>query len=116
MQDRCHYWSKQQAGGGQPLFYGEVDCRFHSNIDRMGTVCHICARWLADLTYSDFAAGCRSRRRTHVQLAITLGETVGGILFDSAGYQATFAISAIVLVAAALLAALNMKVRAAKTS
>ena len=43
-----------------------------------------------------------------VQLAITLGAGVGGILFDSFGYQATFLASAALLIAsagAALLAA-----------
>jgi predicted MFS family arabinose efflux permease len=39
-----------------------------------------------------------------VQLAITLGATLGGWLFDGSGYQATFALSAALLVAAAALA------------
>ncbi|MEZ2131540.1 MULTISPECIES: MFS transporter [unclassified Sinorhizobium] len=39
-----------------------------------------------------------------VQLAITLGATVGGLLFDATGYQATFGVSALLLVIAALLA------------
>jgi len=39
-----------------------------------------------------------------VQLAIALGSTVGGLLFDHAGYQATFAMSAAVLLFAAFLA------------
>ncbi|MCP9318276.1 MFS transporter [Acetobacter persici] len=39
-----------------------------------------------------------------VQLAITLGATCGGILFDGIGYQATFTASACVLGIAALLA------------
>jgi predicted MFS family arabinose efflux permease len=38
-----------------------------------------------------------------VQLAIALGSTVGGLLFDHAGYQATFAMSAAVLLFAAFL-------------
>lgn len=38
-----------------------------------------------------------------VQLAITLGAVVGGLLFDLSGYQATFGISAILLAMAALL-------------
>jgi predicted MFS family arabinose efflux permease len=39
-----------------------------------------------------------------IQLAITLGATVGGFLFDMSGYQSTFAASAAMLVAAGLLA------------
>jgi len=39
-----------------------------------------------------------------VQLAITLGATVGGFLFDMSGYQATFGASAVLLIIAALLA------------
>ena len=38
-----------------------------------------------------------------VQLAIALGSTAGGMLFDHAGYQATFAMSAAVLLFAAFL-------------
>jgi predicted MFS family arabinose efflux permease len=41
-----------------------------------------------------------------VQLAIMLGATVGGLLFDASGYQATFTMSAGVLVAASALAAM----------
>lgn len=38
-----------------------------------------------------------------VQLAIALGSTVGGILFDHSGYQATFVFSAVILVISAFL-------------
>ncbi|AZE24124.1 MFS transporter [Pseudomonas chlororaphis] len=41
-----------------------------------------------------------------IQLAITAGATVGGLAFDLSGYQATFELSAAVLVVAAVLAAL----------
>jgi predicted MFS family arabinose efflux permease len=41
-----------------------------------------------------------------VQLAIMLGATVGGLLFDASGYQATFYMSAGAFLAAAVLAAL----------
>ena len=44
-----------------------------------------------------------------VQLAITLGASVGGLLFDMSGYQATFGISAVLLVLAALLAAMTSR-------
>ena len=36
-----------------------------------------------------------------IQLAIMLGATLGGVLFDMSGYQATFGMSAAVLVLAA---------------
>ena len=39
-----------------------------------------------------------------IQLAIALGSTVGGLLFDSTGHQGTFLASAAVLVLASLLA------------
>ncbi len=44
-----------------------------------------------------------------VQLAITLGATSGGMLFDGIGYQATFAASGCVLVLAALVALLTRR-------
>jgi predicted MFS family arabinose efflux permease len=39
-----------------------------------------------------------------IQFGITLGATVGGLLYDAHGYQATFSLSAALLVVAALLA------------
>jgi predicted MFS family arabinose efflux permease len=44
-----------------------------------------------------------------VQLAIALGSTVGGVLFDSSGYQSTFAVSAGLLLVAAFLAFLTAR-------
>lgn len=44
-----------------------------------------------------------------VQLAITLGAAGGGLLFDAAGYRATFLASAIVLVLGGLFAALDAR-------
>lgn len=44
-----------------------------------------------------------------IQLAIALGSTVGGLLFDSAGYRSTFVASAVVLLAAAFLAFLTSR-------
>ncbi|WDG77765.1 MFS transporter [Pseudomonas chlororaphis] len=41
-----------------------------------------------------------------IQLAITAGATVGGLAFDQSGYQATFELSAALLVVAAVLAVL----------
>jgi predicted MFS family arabinose efflux permease len=53
-----------------------------------------------------------------VQLAIMLGATVGGLLFDASGYQATFHLGAALLVASAILAALAARAagRAASSS
>lgn len=42
-----------------------------------------------------------------VQLAITLGASVGGLLFDLSGYRATFGVSAVLLVIAAFLAVMT---------
>ena len=44
-----------------------------------------------------------------VQLSIALGSTVGGLLFDTRGYQATFELSAVLLIAAAFLALLTSR-------
>ena len=45
-----------------------------------------------------------------IQLAITLGATVGGLLFDVSGYQSTFGASAAILAAAALMAFVTKRV------
>lgn len=44
-----------------------------------------------------------------IQLAITLGAASGGVLYDMAGYQATFTFGAIILGLAAVLAAISGK-------
>ncbi|MCY6412004.1 MFS transporter [Acinetobacter sp. VNH17] len=44
-----------------------------------------------------------------IQLAITLGATMGGLLFDWQGYQATFMLSAIILVISALFASFTWR-------
>mgnify|MGYP001322681483 CR=1 FL=1 len=64
--------------------------------------------WLARTLPQDAEAG-GGLMVAVVQLAITLGATCGGILFDGIGYQATFAASAFVLAAAALLAFVTMR-------
>ncbi|AQS86624.1 arabinose efflux permease [Neoasaia chiangmaiensis NBRC 101099] len=64
--------------------------------------------WLARMLPRDAEAG-GGLMVAVVQLAITLGATSGGILFDRIGYQATFAASALVLVLAALSALLTMR-------
>ena len=45
-----------------------------------------------------------------VQLSIALGSTVGGLLFDSGGYQSTFVFSALALLVGALLVFLTARV------
>jgi predicted MFS family arabinose efflux permease len=48
-----------------------------------------------------------------VQLAIALGATLGGVLFDASGYRASFSLSVAVLVAGAILAWLAAKAASA---
>jgi len=59
--------------------------------------------WLARTLPKDAEAG-GGLMVAIVQLAITLGATLGGLLFDFAGHQATFAMSAGLLVLASLVA------------
>lgn len=58
--------------------------------------------WLARTLPNDAEAG-GGLMVAVVQLAIALGSTLGGMLFDHSGYQATFAVSAIILVISAIL-------------
>jgi predicted MFS family arabinose efflux permease len=59
--------------------------------------------WLARTLPEDAEAG-GGLMVAAIQLAITLGATIGGFLFDRSGYQTTFTASAVMLVAAGLLA------------
>lgn len=59
--------------------------------------------WLARTLPRDAEAG-GGLMVAVVQFAITLGATLGGVLFDRGGYQATFALSALLLAAASGLA------------
>jgi predicted MFS family arabinose efflux permease len=59
--------------------------------------------WLARALPRDAEAG-GGLMVAVIQLAITLGATLGGVLFDAAGYQATFGLSAVLLVLASLVA------------
>ena len=61
--------------------------------------------WLAQTLPQDAEAG-GGLMVAVVQLAIMLGATLGGLLFDASGYRATFYLSASLLVAAAVLAVL----------
>lgn len=58
--------------------------------------------WLARTLPNDAEAG-GGLMVAVVQLAIALGSTLGGVLFDHSGYQATFVVSAIILVISAIL-------------
>jgi predicted MFS family arabinose efflux permease len=58
--------------------------------------------WLAKTLPGDAEAG-GGLMVAVVQLAIALGSTIGGLLFDASGYQSTFVMSAIVLLLAAFL-------------
>jgi len=65
--------------------------------------------WLARTLPNDAEAG-GGLMVAVIQLAIALGSTLGGILFDHSGYQATFGVSAIILVISAILTSrLTMK-------
>ena len=68
--------------------------------------------WLARTLPHDAEAG-GGLMVAVVQLAIALGATVGGLLFDGFGYRATFGASAVVLVVAAGLARLAGRAAAA---
>ncbi|MEI1682934.1 MFS transporter [Acinetobacter baumannii] len=57
--------------------------------------------WLARTLPNDAEAG-GGLMVAVVQLAIALGSTLGGVLFDHSGYQTTFVVSAIILVISAI--------------
>jgi predicted MFS family arabinose efflux permease len=44
-----------------------------------------------------------------IQLAIALGSTIGGLLFDNSGYRSAFVASAVMLLVAALLSLLTSR-------
>ena len=44
-----------------------------------------------------------------IQLAIALGSTIGGLLFDAGGYVSTFAFAALLLLCAAFLAVMTAR-------
>ena len=61
--------------------------------------------WLSRTLPNDADAGGGLMVAT-VQLAITFGAAIGGVLFDALGYQATFGLSAVLLILSALFALL----------
>ena len=60
--------------------------------------------WLSRVLPDDAEAG-GGLMVAVIQLAIALGATVGGVVYDASGYRSTFAVSAAVLGASALVAA-----------
>jgi predicted MFS family arabinose efflux permease len=71
--------------------------------------------WLARTLPRDAEAG-GGLMVAVVQLAIMLGATVGGLVFDASGYQATFQMSAALLAGAAVLALLAARAASMTTS
>jgi predicted MFS family arabinose efflux permease len=64
--------------------------------------------WLSRVLPNDAEAG-GGLMVAVVQLAITLGAVVGGLLFDMSGHQMTFAASAVLLLVAAFLTVLTSR-------
>ncbi|MFL6719433.1 MAG: MFS transporter [Burkholderiaceae bacterium] len=71
--------------------------------------------WLAKSLPRDAEAG-GGLMVAAVQLSIALGSTIGGVLFDGIGYQATFAASAALLLIAAVLACLTARIERANAA
>lgn len=67
--------------------------------------------WIAQAMPNDAEAG-GGLMVAVIQLAIALGSTVGGVLFDASGYQSTFFVSAVVLLIGALLTFQTSRVQA----
>jgi predicted MFS family arabinose efflux permease len=70
--------------------------------------------WLSKVLPDDAEAG-GGLMVAVIQLAITLGASAGGLLFDAAGHQATFAASALLLISSALIALLASRKSTSKT-
>lgn len=64
--------------------------------------------WLSKVLPDDAEAG-GGLMVAVVQLAIALGATAGGVLYDRSGYESTFAVAAAALCASALLAAMGWR-------
>ncbi len=71
--------------------------------------------WIAQAMPGDAEAG-GGLMVAVIQLAIALGSTFGGVLFDSNGYQATFIASAAVLLLAALLTLATSRSQASRAA
>jgi predicted MFS family arabinose efflux permease len=71
--------------------------------------------WIAGTMPKDAEAG-GGLMVAVIQLAIALGSTVGGLLFDSSGYRSTFVASAVVLLFGAFLAVLTSRSQAPRAA
>jgi len=71
--------------------------------------------WIASAMPHDAEAG-GGLMVAVIQLAIAIGSTMGGLLFDSMGYRMTFTSSAVVLLLAALLTFLTSRSHARATA
>jgi predicted MFS family arabinose efflux permease len=71
--------------------------------------------WLAKSLRGDAEAG-GGLMVAAVQLSIALGSTLGGVLFDGIGYQATFVASAVLLLVAAALVCLTARTERANAA
>jgi predicted MFS family arabinose efflux permease len=71
--------------------------------------------WIADALPDDAEAG-GGLMVAVIQLAIALGSTLGGVLFDRSGYQGAFAMSAAALVVGAFLTQATSRVQSARAA
>ena len=71
--------------------------------------------WLAQALPNDAEAG-GGLMVAVIQLAIALGSTVGGLLFDNRGYQSTFVASAVVLLLGAVITVLTSRSTPSRTA
>lgn len=71
--------------------------------------------WIAETMPKDAEAG-GGLMVAVIQLAIALGSTVGGLLFDSSGYRSTFVASAVVLLFGAFLTVLTSRSQAPRAA
>jgi predicted MFS family arabinose efflux permease len=71
--------------------------------------------WIAETMPADAEAG-GGLMVAVIQLAIALGSTVGGVLFDDSGYQSTFVTSAAVLLFGAFLTLLTSRSQTPRTA
>jgi predicted MFS family arabinose efflux permease len=70
--------------------------------------------WLSKVLPDDAEAG-GGLMVAVIQLAIALGATIGGVIYDMSGYQSTFSVSAIGLCASALIAAMALRRKVRRT-
>src|SRR5436309_15406034 len=71
--------------------------------------------WLSKVLPDDAEAG-GGLMVAVIQLAIALGATAGGVVYDTSGYRSTFALSAAALCASALLAGMGWRARGSSRS